>query len=124
MHRNPVGWFEIYVADMARAKAFYEAVLGVELSKLDNAMFDMLVFPGGLEQAGATGALVKGPEGCPIGLGGTLVYFSCGDCAIEEQRALANGAKIHQSKFSIGQYGYIALVYDTEGNLFGLHSMA
>ena len=23
---NPVGWFEIYVEDMDRAKAFYEAV--------------------------------------------------------------------------------------------------
>lgn len=26
-------------------------------------------------------------------------------------------------KFAIGQYGFIALVYDTEGNVFGLHSM-
>ena len=27
--RNPVGWFEIYVTDMARARAFYEAALGL-----------------------------------------------------------------------------------------------
>ena len=26
MKTNPVGWFEIYVQDMERAKAFYEAV--------------------------------------------------------------------------------------------------
>lgn len=26
-------------------------------------------------------------------------------------------------KFSIGQYGYIALATDTEGNMIGLHSM-
>ncbi|MBM4231128.1 MAG: VOC family protein, partial [Gammaproteobacteria bacterium] len=26
MNSNPVGWFEIYVQDMPRAKAFYEAV--------------------------------------------------------------------------------------------------
>jgi uncharacterized protein len=26
MKNNPVGWFEIYVQDMPRAKAFYEAV--------------------------------------------------------------------------------------------------
>jgi predicted enzyme related to lactoylglutathione lyase len=26
-------------------------------------------------------------------------------------------------KRSIGQYGFIALVLDTEGNMFGLHSM-
>ena len=24
---------------------------------------------------------------------------------------------------SIGQYGFVALAYDTEGNLFGLHSL-
>ena len=27
MKSNPVGWFEIYVQDMPRAKAFYDAVL-------------------------------------------------------------------------------------------------
>ena len=32
--RNPVGWFEIYVQDMPRARAFYEAVLGVTLEQL------------------------------------------------------------------------------------------
>ena len=26
---NPVAWFEIYVQDMTRAKAFYESVFGV-----------------------------------------------------------------------------------------------
>jgi len=26
-------------------------------------------------------------------------------------------------KFGIGQFGYIALARDTEGNTFGLHSM-
>jgi predicted enzyme related to lactoylglutathione lyase len=28
-----------------------------------------------------------------------------------------------KDKFSIGQYGYIALMTDTEGNTVGLHSM-
>ena len=32
---NPVGWFEIYVQDMARAKTFYQAVLARPLEKLD-----------------------------------------------------------------------------------------
>ena len=34
MQVNPVVWFEIYVQDMRRAKAFYEAVLAVKLDKL------------------------------------------------------------------------------------------
>jgi len=33
------------------------------------------------------------------------------------------GAKVHRSKMSIGEYGHIALVYDSEGNMIGLHSM-
>jgi len=33
------------------------------------------------------------------------------------------GGSIKDDKMSIGQYGFIALVYDTEGNLIGLHSM-
>jgi len=33
------------------------------------------------------------------------------------------GGKIHRNKFSIGEHGFIALVLDTEGNVFGLHSM-
>lgn len=31
MNHNPVGWFEIYVQDMDRAKRFYELVFQVKL---------------------------------------------------------------------------------------------
>ena len=34
IERNPVGWFEIYVADMDRARSFYSKTLGVELEKM------------------------------------------------------------------------------------------
>ncbi len=36
---------------------------------------------------------------------------------------LVKDRQIHFDKMSIGEYGFIALVYDTEGNLIGLHSM-
>ena len=35
MEGNPVGWFEIYVEDMGRAKQFYETVFQVSLRKLN-----------------------------------------------------------------------------------------
>ena len=35
MSGNPVTWFEIYVKDAQRAKAFYEKMLAVKLQKLD-----------------------------------------------------------------------------------------
>ncbi len=119
---NPVCWFEIYVDDMARAKAFYESVLGIELQKLEGPEFDMWSFPMGQESYGTTGALIKMP-GYPSGANSTIVYFSCTDCAVEAERASKAGGKIEKAKMSIGPYGYIALVVDTEGNMIGLHSM-
>jgi hypothetical protein len=40
------------------------------------------------------------------------------------QDLLIGGGRVFRDKMSIGQYGHIVLAYDTEGNLFGLHSMA
>jgi uncharacterized protein len=127
MKNNPVGWFEIYVQDMPRAKAFYEAVFQGSLDKLENPNpaespgMEMWSFPMTTEGYGAPGALVKMP-GCPSG-GSTMVYFTCDDCAVEAARAASNGGKLVQNKMSIGPYGFIAMVSDTEGNVIGLHSM-
>jgi len=62
-------------------------------------------------------------EGFPSGGNSTIVYFTCSDCAVEAKRASESGGKIHKEKFSIGQYGFIALILDTENNMIGLHSL-
>jgi predicted enzyme related to lactoylglutathione lyase len=122
---NPVGWFEIYVQDMDRAKTFYEKTLQVTLQKLaapglDPAL-EMWAFPMQEDKPGATGSLVK-MEGKDSGCGGTVIYFSCEDCAVESDRAVENGGKLVKEKFSIGPFGFISFVEDTEGNMIGLHS--
>ena len=122
MKNNPVNWFEIYVQDMQRAKAFYETVFQTKLTKLANTDIDMWGFPMAKNTPGAGGSLVK-IEGVPSGGNSTLVYFYCEDCAVEEARVEEAGGSVHKPKFSIGEYGFISLVHDTEGNLFGLHSM-
>lgn len=119
---NAVGWFEIYVDDMARAKTFYETVFAKKLEKLNTPEVEMWSFRGDMNAYGAPGALVKMP-GVNAGGNSVLVYFSCQNCEIEEKRVLESGGKVKKSKFDIGQYGFISLVYDTEGNLFGLHSL-
>jgi len=125
---NPVNWFEIYVQDMARARRFYETVLGVKLESLPNPGeevpgLEMWAFPMQQEAApGAAGSLVHMP-GMPSGGNSTLVYFSCDDVVKESARVESAGGRIQQPKMSIGPYGYIALAVDTEGNMFGLHSM-
>ena len=125
MANNPVGWFEIYVQDMARAKRFYEAVFKVKLDKLNapgDEGLEMWSFPMAMDRYGAPGALVK-MAGFPSGGNSVLVYFSCEDCAVEAKRATDAGGRIMKEKFSIGEYGFIALAFDSEGNMIGLHSM-
>lgn len=122
MKRNSIGWFEIYVDDMERARKFYETVLQVKLEKLPVPDIDMWNFPMEMDGPGAAGALVNMP-GFPAGGNSVLIYFTCEDCAAEESRVAGAGGKIEKEKFSIGEYGFVSLVYDTEGNMFGLHSM-
>jgi predicted enzyme related to lactoylglutathione lyase len=122
MENNPIGWFEIYVQDMGRARAFYDAVFETRLERLEGPDIEMWAFPMEPDRPGAPGALVK-MEGFPSGGNSTIVYFTCSDCAVEAKRASESGGKIFKDKFSIGQYGFIALVFDTEGNMIGLHSM-
>lgn len=122
MRHNPVVWFEIYVQDMVRARRFYEAVLGTTLRSLGGPGMEMWAFPGTPEAGGASGALVH-IQGVHAGGNGTLVYFGCEDCAVEEARVVAAGGEVHKTKFAIGPYGFITLAVDPEGNMFGLHSM-
>lgn len=130
MSFNPVVHFEIYVEDMVRARAFYEAVLETTLSEMPNPTpeveMEMWAFPmdpeQGMSRYGAGGMLAK-MEGFTPGAGGTLVYFGCEDCGVVAARAAAHGGSIVQEKMSIGEHGFCALVRDTEGNTIGLHSM-
>ena len=126
---NPVGWFEIYVQDMARAQNFYETVLGLTLTDLPSPIgddFQMKTFTppneNAMERGGATGAICR-MEGMPSGGNSTLVYFMCEDSSVEEGRVEAAGGGIFKSKFPIGPHGFISLCTDPDGNMFGLHSM-
>ena len=110
MKNNPVVWFEIYVQDMERAKAFYESVLAIKLEKMPapttEMNMEMWSFPADKDTAqttyGACGMLVK-MEGVPSGCGGTLVYFACEDCAVEAARVAENGGSIFKKDPSEGK---------------------
>lgn len=121
MRNNPVCWFEIYVQDMPRARIFYEGVLGLSLERLGSPEIEMWAFAMDAEKVGTGGALVKAP-GVPSGGNSTLVYFACDDCAVEESRVEQFGGKVQRSKMSIGQYGFITLALDPDGNMLGLYS--
>jgi uncharacterized protein len=125
MKIRKASWFEIYVDDIDRATRFYETVFDTKLESLGDPSDQntiMMSFPGDMETYGAAGALVK-MEGFNAGGNGTLIYFHSEDCIAEESRVTSAGGKIIKPKMSIGKHGFISLCLDTEGNMFGLHSM-
>lgn len=125
---NPVGWFEIYVQDIAKAEKFYSEVLQVQFENLPNPTetdhgMKMSAFPMSMEDIpGASGTLVQ-MKGMPSGGNSTVIYFTSKDCSVEESRVEKAGGKVHEAKMSIGEYGFISLCLDVDGNMFGIHSM-
>lgn len=97
MTRNPVGWFEIYVQDMNRAKAFYEELFQLKLEKLNNPDVDMWAFPMDMNSPGASGALIR-MEGFQSGQNSVLIYFACEDCSVEEKRAVKLGGRVQKKQ--------------------------
>jgi predicted enzyme related to lactoylglutathione lyase len=118
---NPVGWFEIPVVDMARAKTFYEHILGIQLDLHAFGPLQMAWFPMRNGEYGAAGSLVKHEAYTPAP-SGTLVYFTVPDIDAALQRVSAQGGKVLRSKTRIGEYGFVGHFEDCEGNRVALHS--
>jgi predicted enzyme related to lactoylglutathione lyase len=119
---HPLRWFEIYVSDMTRAKFFYERVFGFHFKPMNTRTWDVEMWSiQTSETGGSFGALVWSKDVVPGGTS-SVIYIASNDCSVEEKIASEVGGKVHKSKFSVGQYGYMSLIHDTEGNLIGIHS--
>ena len=118
---NPVGWFDIYVSNLDRAKKFYEAVFKIQLVDLQSEWGKNSFFPSDFEGMNISGALVEKEDRITNG-NNTMVYFVSEDCITEESRVEKAGGKIITPKISIGEFGFISVILDTEGNAIGLHS--
>ena len=121
---NLVGWFEIPVTDMGRAKAFYDHVFQIDIQIHHMGELEMGWFPSSEDASGASGSLVAQPDFyVPSDSKGVLVYFTCEDVAKTLERAVAAGGTVLQEKKEIGGgYGFMGLLRDVEGNRIALHS--
>jgi predicted enzyme related to lactoylglutathione lyase len=118
---NPVNWFELPVVDMERAKRFYSTVLGSEFTDFNVPDGSLMAwFPMQKGVPGAAGALMKHPQYVPSSTG-TLIYFSVPDVAATGAKVKQAGGELCIDAMSIGEYGYISVFIDTEGNRVGLH---
>ena len=123
MENNMVGWFEIPVTDMDRAKAFYDKVFQIDIQVQDFGGVQMGWFPWAEGKMGASGSLIQQESYKPSDTHGVLIYFSSEDVSNEASRVEASGGKLIQDKRMISpDVGYMALFVDTEGNRIALHS--
>jgi len=124
MHKqNVISWFEIPVADLDRAQAFYETVLGRKLRRETLGGDALAIFPyddpatGGALQAGAKASAPSGT--------GIRIYLDCMP-SIDAVLARIEGAggRIVAPKSALPPgMGFIAHMRDTEGNEVSLHAL-
>ena len=120
METNPIGWFEIPVTDMPRAKKFYQAV---ELTSGRVNEYEMEFFPMHQNAMGAAGALITGKGYAPSKTG-VIIYFMTKDIPATLAKIEAGGGKTIFPKKPIGPHGFIAWFEDCEGNTVALHSVS
>ena len=125
MKANMVGWFEIPVTDMNRAKSFYEKVFGIkiQIEQFGDTTMGWFPFAENPETRGAAGSLVQNGQFYKPSANGTLVYFSSPEITYELRQVEEAGGVVLQEKTLIKEdIGYMGLFLDTEGNKIALHS--
>ena len=123
MEHNMVGWFEIPVTNMERAKTFYNTAFNIEVQVQDFGGTLMGWFPYAEGKEGASGSLIQQEAYSPSDSKGVLIYFSSVDVANELSRVEAAGGKVIQPKTQISpEVGYMGIFIDSEGNRIALHS--
>ncbi len=118
--KNVSHWFELPAEDLDRAKLFYESVFGFELVSETNGGYEMLAFPMDSNSFGSGGALMKG-FGYKPSLEGPIVYLSVDEIDEITPKIESAGGKIFVPKKNIGEYGFICIFGDSEGNRVGLY---
>lgn len=123
--KNAISWFEIPSLDIDRAQKFYETIFSVSLTRLDLPNIKMRMFP--IEDPmGVGGAIVhSGGFHKPSGTEGPLLYLNANpDVAKVLERVEGAGGKILVPKTPISdEFGFMAVIIDTEGNRIALHAI-
>lgn len=123
--QHAISWFEIGTTDLDRATRFYEAIFGIQFIPLDLPNIRMRMFPLDDMMTQVGGALVhSGGFHKPSATDGPLVYLNANpDVQQVLDRVEAAGGKILVPKTEISpDYGFMAVILDSEGNRIALHS--
>ena len=113
--------FEIPATDISRAIEFYQAILDMNIEKVEMPGMEMGILP--YEEQAVTGVILK-EEGLRPSADGVTIYLNGGEnLQIILDRIEKNGGKIVIPKTAhADDMGYFAIFLDSEGNKMGLHS--
>ena len=123
--KNAISWFEIPATDLNRAQKFYEKIFDISMIPMDMQNMKMRMFP--LEDMmGVGGALIdSGGFHKASATDGPLIYLN-GNPDVQHvlDKVPGAGGQVILPKTEISpEYGYMAIIIDTEGNRIGLHSI-
>ncbi|WP_199137781.1 VOC family protein [Pedobacter sp. ASV12] len=125
-YKSAISWFEIPASDLDRATKFYETIMGIELIPMDMEGMKMRLFPVADMMNDIGGAIVDRGDFYSISsTDGVLIYLN-GNPDVQQalDKVEAAGGKIVVPKTEISpEYGFMAVIIDTEGNRIGLHSV-
>jgi uncharacterized protein len=128
--QNAISWFEIPTLHLDKAQKFYETVLQCTMRLENMGPSEGAVFPYDESSGGVGGALICGPTApmTAVGVGsGVLVYLDCAPHTIDSllQRAVVAGGRMAMPRTALPPgLGFIASIFDLDGNKVGLHSLS
>ncbi len=114
-----ITYFEIPVSDLDRAERFYSRVFDVQFSRESIDGNEMAHFPHSGPDGSASGSLARGSSYVP-GDAGVRVYFRVASMDSTIDRIVTAGGNIAFPKTDVGDYGFVAEFFDTEGNRVAL----
>ena len=124
--QNAISWFEIPTTDINRAQKFYENIFGISMMPMDLPNIKMRMFPLDDMMTQVGGALVySGGFHIASATDGPLIYLNANpDVQHVLDKVVAAGGSIMVPKTEISpEYGFMAVISDTEGNRIALHSV-
>lgn len=121
--KNFISWVSIPSIDFDRAVKFYSELTGKPLNTMGEGDQRMATsVPNTDEWKMIVGFGVTGDSTIKPGSSGLRVYLVSDDLDGWLSRVENAGGKILTPKSEMGEYGFWALIEDTEGNHIGLHS--
>lgn len=123
---NVITWFEIPTLDIERAQTFYETILDIKMIRRNDGEDEAAFFPFNPDVIQATsgritGVLSKSKSNVPS-TNGTVVYINASpkiQTVLDKVEQAGGKIIVPQTPMPVG---FIALIFDSEGNKVGLHA--